>query len=81
MFSNFESLLRLQFSPTLSVKKSYDRHMITASNMVTGLLSVFHNYSWNFANNQIKINFIGIKSRLRTVTSHMYTVTQEQSQT
>ena len=34
--------------------------------------------------NQIKsnqINFIGIKSSHRTVTSHMYTVTQEQSQT
>ena len=34
--------------------------------------------------NQIKsnqINFIGIKSSHRTVTSHMYKVTQEQSQT
>ena len=28
-----------------------------------------------------QINFIGIKSSHRTVTSHMYTVTQEQSQT
>ena len=28
-----------------------------------------------------QINFIGIKSSHRTVTSHIYTVTQEQSQT
>ena len=28
-----------------------------------------------------RINFIGIKSSHRTVTSHMYTVSQEQSQT
>ena len=28
-----------------------------------------------------QINFIGIKSSHRAVTSHMYTVTQEQSQT
>ena len=31
--------------------------------------------------NQNQINFIGIKSSHKTVTSHMYTVTQEQSQT
>ena len=38
----------------------------------------------SYLQNQIKsnqINFIGIKSSHRTVTSHMYTVTQEQSQT
>ena len=40
--------------------------------------------AYQIKSNQIKsnqINFIGIKSSHRTVTSHMYTVTQEQSQT
>ena len=49
------------------------------SGLFKQLITHWRETLYNIKSNQI--NFIHIKSSHRTVTSHMYTVTQEQSQT
>ena len=68
-------------SPLLLKPREKPLSIIYRANMILRMRLVEHHCS---VINQIKsnqINFIGIKSSHRTVTSHMYTVTQEQSQT